>query len=154
MCHIWVKSQKFHIPSSGQEEPQNLRIVNNTFFYEQLFKIFSLSGKAYFDLQPSWFDTLSNTGGCLEIENFPVTARDLEAMKNVKSNSNSSTEATQGMQKETCITQFRKFDSPSFIVLKTGKQFELSRYRIAVGTWPSTRFTKFREELTDLIIKI
>ena len=144
-----------------------MRIVNNTFFYEQLFKIFSLSGKAYFDLQPSWFDTLSNTGGCLEIENFPVTARDLEAMKNFKSNSKPSTEAAQGMKKETCITQFREFNSPSLIVLKLGamttlydvqpkksKQFELSRYRTAVGTWPSTRFIKFRKELTDLIIKI
>ena len=73
-------------------------------------------------------------------------------MKNVKSNSNSSTEAAQGMQKETCITQFRKFDSPSFIVLKTGKQFELSRYRIAVGTWPSTRFIKFRDEFTESFV--
>ena len=82
------------------------------------FKTFSLLGKAYFDPQPSWFDTLSNTGGCLEIQNFPVTARDLEAMKNVKSNSKPSTEAAQGMKKETCITQFRDFNSPSFIVLK------------------------------------
>ena len=41
-------------------------------------------------------------------------------MKNVKSNSMPSTEASQGMKKETCITQFRKFDSPSFIVLKLG----------------------------------
>ena len=88
-------------------------------------------------------------------------------MKNFKSNSKPSTEAAQGMKKETCITQFRKFNSPSFIVLKLGamttlydvqpkisKQFELSRYRAAVGTWPSTRFIKFRNELTDLIIKI
>ena len=82
------------------------------------FKTFSLLGKAYFDSQPSWFDTLSNTGGCLEIQNFPVTAGDLEAMKNVKSNSKPSTEAAQGMKKETCITQFRDFNSPSFIVLK------------------------------------
>ena len=141
MCHIWVKSQKFHIPSSGQEEPQNLRIVNNTFFHEQLFKIFSQSGKAYFDLQPSWFDTLSNTGGCLEIENFPVTARDLEAMKNVKSNSKSSTKAAQGMKKETFITQFRDFNSSSFIVLKLDamtrnqKQVSSSNYRGTEPLW-------------------
>ena len=99
------------------------------------FKTFSLLGKAYFDPQPSWFDTLSNNGGCLEIENFPVTARDLEAMKNVKSNSKPSTEAAQGMKKETCITQFREFNSLSFIVLKLGgmtcnqKQVSTSNYQ-------------------------
>ena len=88
-------------------------------------------------------------------------------MKNFKSNSKPSTEAAQGMKKETCTTQFRKFNSPSFIVLKLAamttlydvqpkisKQFELSRYRAAVGTRPSARFIKFRNELTDLIIKI
>ena len=88
-------------------------------------------------------------------------------MNNFKSNSKPSTKAAQGMKKETCITQFREFNSPSLIVLKLGamttlydvqpktsKQFELSRYRTAVGTWPSTRFIKFRKELTDLIIKI
>lgn len=48
------------------------------------------NGKAYFDHQPSWFDTLSNNSGCLEVENFPVSAKDLEALK---SNSKPSTEA-------------------------------------------------------------
>ena len=44
------------------------------------FIIFYL-GKDYFDHQPSWFDTLSKNAGCLEVENVPVKAKDLEAMK-------------------------------------------------------------------------
>ena len=39
-------------------------------------------GKDYFDLQPSWFDTLLGNAGCLEVTNVPVRANDLEAMKN------------------------------------------------------------------------
>lgn len=54
------------------------------------------NGMDYFDLQPSWFDTLSNKFGCLKVDNSPVTARDLEAMKNVKSNLKLSIEAAKG----------------------------------------------------------
>ncbi|XP_058961563.2 structural maintenance of chromosomes protein 2 [Pocillopora verrucosa] len=52
--------------------------------------------KGYFDLQPSWFDTISNNAGCLKIDNLPVLAKDLEAMRNVKSNSKPSTAAAKG----------------------------------------------------------
>ena len=62
--------------------------------------IFQL-GKDCFDHQPSWFDTLSNNGGYLEVENFPLTAKEVEAMKNVRSNSRRSTESAKGLQKET-----------------------------------------------------
>ncbi|CAH3161998.1 unnamed protein product, partial [Pocillopora meandrina] len=48
------------------------------------------NGKDYFDLQPSWFDTLSQNAGCLQVENVPVKGKDLEAMKNAKSNSKAS----------------------------------------------------------------
>nr|XP_058957990.1 uncharacterized protein LOC131785169 [Pocillopora verrucosa] len=48
-------------------------------------------GKDYFDLQPSWFDTLSQNAGCLQVENVPVKGKDLEAMKNAKSNSKAPT---------------------------------------------------------------
>ena len=48
---------------------------------------FSSLAADYFDLQPSWFDTLLNNVGCLEIKNNPVTARDLEANKADGSNS-------------------------------------------------------------------
>lgn len=44
-------------------------------------------GKGYCDTRPSWFDTPSNNAGFLEIENFPVKAKDLEAMKKAQSNS-------------------------------------------------------------------
>ncbi|XP_022785681.1 uncharacterized protein LOC111326018 [Stylophora pistillata] len=54
------------------------------------------NGKDYFDLQPSWFDTLSNNFGCLKVDNSPVTAPDLEAMKNFKSNLKLSTKAAKG----------------------------------------------------------
>nr|XP_058957443.1 uncharacterized protein LOC131784643 [Pocillopora verrucosa] len=47
--------------------------------------------KDYFDLQPSWFDTLSQNAGCLQVENVPVKGKDLEAMKNAKSNSKAPT---------------------------------------------------------------
>ena len=62
--------------------------------------------KGYFDLQPSWFDTISNNAGCLKIDNLPVLAKDLEAMRNVKSNSKPSTAAAKGMKKETCEIRF------------------------------------------------
>ena len=57
--------------------------------------------KDYFDLQPSWFDTLSKNVGCLEVINVPVKAKDLEAMKNVRSNSKASTEPAECMNKKT-----------------------------------------------------
>ena len=60
-----------------------------TFFFSQL-------GKVYFDLQPSWFDTPSSNGRCFKVENFPVTAKDFEAMKYVKSNSKAFTEQAKG----------------------------------------------------------
>lgn len=45
----------------------------------------TFNGKGYFDVQPSWFDTLSNNGGCLNVENFPaVKAKDLEITNNVR----------------------------------------------------------------------
>ena len=50
--------------------------------------------------------TLSNNTGCLKIENLPVLAKDLEAMRNVKSNSKPSTAAAKGMKKETCEIRF------------------------------------------------
>ena len=69
-------------------------------------------GKDYFDHQPSWFDTLSNNGGYLEVENFPVTAKEIEAMKNVRSNSRLSTESAKGVLKETYKTTFHTFNRP------------------------------------------
>ena len=74
------------------------------FFF--LFVFFSQLGKVYFDFQPSWFDTPSNNGGCFKVENFPVTAKDLEALRNVKSNSRAVTEQAKGMKKETCKIRF------------------------------------------------
>ena len=72
--------------------------ISLVFFFGFYFQL----GKDYFDLQPSWFDTLSNKFGCLKVDNSPVTARDLEAMKNVKSNLKLSTEAAKGKRNETC----------------------------------------------------
>ena len=60
------------------------------------FFFFSQLGKVYFDLQPLWFDTPSSNGRCFKVENFPVTAKDLEAMKYVKSNSKAFTEQAKG----------------------------------------------------------
>ncbi|KAL9979904.1 hypothetical protein ACROYT_G008421 [Oculina patagonica] len=37
------------------------------------------NAKDYFDPQPSWFDTLSNNTVCLQIHNYPVRAKDLDA---------------------------------------------------------------------------
>ena len=42
---------------------------------------FSCSAEDYFDPQPSWFDTLSNNNGCLQIDMYPVRAKDLDANK-------------------------------------------------------------------------
>ncbi|RMX41458.1 hypothetical protein pdam_00022424, partial [Pocillopora damicornis] len=50
------------------------------------------TSKVYFDFQSSWFDIPSNNGGCLKVENFPVTAKDLEALRNAQSNSRAVTE--------------------------------------------------------------
>ena len=69
-------------------------------------------GKDYFDLQPSWFDTLSKNTGCLQVENVPLKAKDLEAMKNVKSNSKAFTKPAKGMKKETCKIWFYTSDGP------------------------------------------
>ena len=72
-------------------------------FFHALKRSFLLFlGKAYFDIQPSWFDTLANNARCLKIENFPITAKDLEVMKNTKSHSKPFTEPSKGMKKETC----------------------------------------------------
>ena len=73
------------------------------FFY---FRFFSQLGKVYFDFQPSWFDTPSNNGGCFKVENFPVTAKDLEVIRNVKSNSRAVTVQAKGTKKETCKIRF------------------------------------------------
>ncbi|XP_066018714.1 uncharacterized protein [Pocillopora verrucosa] len=54
------------------------------------------NGKAYFDLQQSWFDTASNNGGCFKVENFPVSAKDLQTIRNVKSSSRAFTEQAKG----------------------------------------------------------
>ena len=80
------------------------------FFFFFFFVFFSQPGKVYFDFQPSWFDTPSNNGGCFKVENFPVTAKDLEALRNVKSNSRTVTEQAKGTKKETCKIRF--FHSP------------------------------------------
>ncbi|CAH3162009.1 unnamed protein product, partial [Pocillopora meandrina] len=64
------------------------------------------NGKAYFDLQQSWFDTPSNNGGCFRFENFPVSAKDLETIRNVKSTSRAFTEQAKGMKKKTCKDYF------------------------------------------------
>ena len=71
------------------------------YFYFCFFFFFSKLGKAYFDLQQSWFDTPSNNGGCFKVENFPVSAKDLETIRNVKSTSRAFTERAKGMKKET-----------------------------------------------------
>ena len=69
---------------------------------------FSFLAKKYFDPQPSWFDTLSNSTGCLEIAMHPVRAKDLDAKKingsSVKPGNpkiSKATENSQGMASET-----------------------------------------------------
>lgn len=81
-------------------------------FNFHLFCFIFQPGKNYFDHQPSCFDTLSNNGGYLEVENFPVTAKEIEAMKNVRSNSRLSTESAKGVLKETYKTTFHTFNRP------------------------------------------
>ena len=51
--------------------------------------------------------------GCLQVENVPVKGRDLEAMKNVKSNSKANTaEPAKGMKMENCKIPFYIRNSP------------------------------------------
>ena len=96
------------------------------FFISASFFFFSKLGKAYFDLQPSWFDTPSNNGGCFKVENFPVSTKDLETIRNVKSTSRAFTEQAKGMKKETCKLPF--LYSPhlreSSVVLRVTKQLD------------------------------
>ena len=51
--------------------------IDNMFFHASA-KLFFYLGKDCFDLQPSWFDTLSKNAGCLQVGNVPVKAKDLE----------------------------------------------------------------------------
>ena len=96
------------------------------FYFYFCFFFFSKLGKAYFDLQQSWFDTASNNGGCFKVENFPVSAKDLETIRNVKSTSRAFTEQAKGMKKETCKLPF--LYSPhlreSSVVLRVTKQLD------------------------------
>ena len=96
------------------------------FYFCFFFFFFSKLGKAYFDLQQSWFDTASNNGGCFKVENFPVSAKDLETIRNVKSTSRAFTEQAKGMKKETCKLPF--LYSPhlreSSVVLRVTKQLD------------------------------
>ena len=105
----------------------SLTVLPCTFiFISASFFLFSKLGKAYFDLQPSWFDTASNNGGCFKVENFPVSAKDLETIRNVKSTSRAFTEQAKGMKKETCKLPF--LYSPhlrkSSAVLRVTKQLD------------------------------
>ena len=85
----------------------SLNVLPCTFiFISAPFFFFSKLGKAYFDLQQSWFDTPSNNGGCFKVENFPVSAKDLQTIRNVKSTSRAFTEQAKGMKKETCKLPF------------------------------------------------
>ncbi|PFX25585.1 uncharacterized protein LOC111330191 [Stylophora pistillata] len=69
---------------------------NKTKSEESQSKLQAFNGKSYFDVQPSWFDTLSNNGGCLIVENFPIKAKDIEAIKNITSPSKPSAEPAKG----------------------------------------------------------
>ena len=107
----------------------SLTVLPCTFIFfisASFFFFFSKLGKAYFDLQPSWFDTPSNNGGCFKVENFPVSAKDLETIRNVKSTSRAFTEQAKGMKKETCKLPF--LYSPhlreSSVVLRVTKQLD------------------------------
>ena len=96
------------------------------FLFLLLLFFFSKQGKAYFNLQQSWFDTASINGGCFKVENFPVSAKDLETIRNVKSTSRAFTEQAKGMKKETCKLPF--LYSPhlreSSVVLRVTKQLD------------------------------
>ena len=105
----------------------SLTVLPCTFiFISASFFLFSKLGKAYFDLQPSWFDTASNDSGCFKVENFPVSAKDLQTIRNVKSTSRAFTEQAKGMKKETCKLPF--LYSPhlreSSAVLRVTKQLD------------------------------
>ena len=104
----------------------SLTVLPCTFIFISASSFFSKLGKAYFDLQPSWFDTPSNNGGCFKVENFPVSAKDLETIRNVKSTSRAFTEQAKGMKKETCKLPF--LYSPhlreSSVVLRVTKQLD------------------------------
>ncbi|XP_022780215.1 uncharacterized protein LOC111321564 [Stylophora pistillata] len=69
------------------EDGLNFSFVKNETKEDSQSEPKTFNGKAYFELQPSWFDTLSNNAGCLNVKNFPVTAKDLEVLKNAKSSS-------------------------------------------------------------------
>ena len=82
-------------------------------FFSLFYFIFSSLQLAeeYFDLQPSWFDTLSKNVGCLEVENYPVTARDLEAIKTDSSTqSKLSAEAAKGIKRKTYKVRLHTLD--------------------------------------------
>ena len=104
----------------------SLTVLPCTFIFISASFFFSKLGKAYFDLQQSWFDTPSNNGGCFKVENFPVSAKDLETIRNVKSTSRAFTEQAKGMKKETCKLPF--LYSPhlreSSVVLRVTKQLD------------------------------
>ena len=105
----------------------SLTVLLCTFiFISASFFLFSKLGKAYFDLQPSWFDTASNNGGCFKVENFPVSAKDLETIRNVKSTSRAFTEQAKGMKKETCKLPFlySAHLRESSVVLRVTKQLD------------------------------
>ena len=96
------------------------------FYFYFCFFFFSKLGKAYFDLQQSWFDTASNNGGCFKVENFPVSAKDLETIRNVKSSSRAFTEQAKGIKKETCKLPFlySAHLRESSVVLRVTKQLD------------------------------
>ena len=96
------------------------------FYFYFCFFFFSKLGKAYFDLQQSWFDTASNNGGCFKVENFPVSAKDLQTIRNVKSSSRAFTEQAKGMKKETCKLPFlySAHLRESSVVLRVTKQLD------------------------------
>ena len=105
----------------------SLTVLPRTFiFISASFFFFSKLGIAYFDLQQSWFDTPSNNGGCFKVENFPVSAKDLETIRNVKSTSRAFTEQAKGMKKETCKLPFlySAHLRESSVVLRVTKQLD------------------------------
>ena len=72
-------------------------------FHTFSFVCFFPLGEDYFYLQPSWFDTLRNNVGCLEIH-YPITARDRKAHKSESSSLKRSNlevpEAAKGVKSE------------------------------------------------------
>ena len=77
-------------------------VISLTEFVLSFLYPFCRLAKDYFDIQPSWFDTmLPSNIGCLEINNYPVRANDLDA-KNTNGSSDKSlkskhSEAAKGM---------------------------------------------------------